>query len=81
MAERIAACIGSSRELRLDPHALPTRFRAADANADGQVRLVEVHHEPEKALSDGVQSIIPTEFATLTDEVRGIANVLHRKIN
>ena len=36
---------GSSRELRLDPHALPTRFRAADANADGQVRLVEVHHE------------------------------------
>jgi Family of unknown function (DUF6101) len=36
---------GSSREWRLDPHALPTRFRAADANADGQVRLVEVHHE------------------------------------
>jgi hypothetical protein len=36
---------GSSREMRLDPHALPTRFRAADANADGQVRLVEVHHE------------------------------------
>jgi Family of unknown function (DUF6101) len=36
---------GSSRDLRLDPHALPMRFRAADANADGQVRLVEVHHE------------------------------------
>jgi hypothetical protein len=36
---------GASRELRLDPHALPARFRAADANADGQVRLVEVHHE------------------------------------
>ena len=36
---------GSSRELRLDPHALPTRFRAADANADGHVRLVEVHHQ------------------------------------
>jgi hypothetical protein len=36
---------GLSRELRLDPHALPTRFRAADANADGHVRLVEVHQE------------------------------------
>src|SRR5580692_3496721 len=43
--------------------------------------LVEVHHEPEKALSDGVQSIIPSEFATLTDEVRGIATVLHRHVN
>jgi len=36
---------GSGRELRLDPLALPARFRAVDANADGQVRLVEVHHE------------------------------------
>ncbi len=36
---------GSSRELRLDPLALPTRFRAADASADGQVRLVEVRQD------------------------------------
>jgi 3-deoxy-7-phosphoheptulonate synthase len=43
--------------------------------------LVEVHHEPEKALSDGVQSIIPSEFAELTKEVTAIATVLHRKIN
>jgi hypothetical protein len=36
---------GSGRELRLDPLALPTRFRAADASADGQVRLVEVRQD------------------------------------
>jgi hypothetical protein len=36
---------GSSRTLRLDPLALPVQFRAADAGADEQVRLVEVHHE------------------------------------
>ena len=36
---------GSSRTLRLDPLALPVAFRAADAGADGEVRLVEVHHE------------------------------------
>ena len=36
---------GSSRTLRLDPLALPVQFRAADASADEQVRLVEVHHE------------------------------------
>src|SRR4029077_11908311 len=43
--------------------------------------LVEVHHEPEKALSDGVQSIIPSEFAQLSEEVHQIANVLHRHVN
>jgi Family of unknown function (DUF6101) len=45
MSAGVAQPAGSSRELRLDPNALPTRFRAADANADGHVRLVEVHHE------------------------------------
>jgi uncharacterized protein DUF6101 len=36
---------GSGRALRLDPLALPLRFRAADAGADGRVRLVELHRE------------------------------------
>jgi 3-deoxy-7-phosphoheptulonate synthase len=58
---------------------LPLSLAAVAVGADGL--LVSVHHEPEKALSDGVQSIIPTEFATLTDEVRGIATVLHRHVN
>jgi hypothetical protein len=35
----------SSRMLRLDPLTLPAQFRAADANADGRVRLVELHRE------------------------------------
>ena len=58
---------------------LPLSLAAVAVGADGL--LVEVHHEPEKALSDGVQSIIPNEFAELVDETRQIANVLHRKIN
>ena len=36
---------GSSRTARLDPHALPVRFTAADAVADEQVRHVELHRE------------------------------------
>jgi hypothetical protein len=36
---------GSSRTWRLDPLALPVRFRASDANADGEVRLVELDHQ------------------------------------
>ena len=36
---------GSSRALRLAPFALPVRFRARDAGADEQMRVVELHRE------------------------------------
>jgi hypothetical protein len=36
---------GSGRALRLDPLALPVRFRAADADADGRVRLIELYRD------------------------------------
>jgi hypothetical protein len=36
---------GSSRTDRLDPFALPVQFRARDAAADGNVRIVELHRE------------------------------------
>jgi hypothetical protein len=36
---------GSSRAVRLDPFALPIRFRSGDAAADGQVRQVELCRE------------------------------------
>jgi len=36
---------GSGRALRLDPFALPVRFRTNDAGADGQVRHVELDRE------------------------------------
>ena len=58
---------------------LPLSRAAVAVGADGL--LVEVHHEPEKALSDGIQSILPEEFASLADEVRQIAAVLHRHVN
>ena len=58
---------------------LPLSRAAIAVGADGL--LVEVHHEPEKALSDGMQSILPEEFTELTEEVRQIAAVLHRQIN
>ena len=36
---------GSARALRLDPFALPVRYPAKDAGADGQVRQVELDRE------------------------------------
>jgi len=57
---------------------LPLSRAAVAVGADGL--LIEVHHEPDKALSDGMQSLLPEEFIALADEMRQIAAVLHRTI-
>ena len=58
---------------------LPLSRAAIAVGADGI--LVEVHHDPAKALSDGPQSILPEEFAQLVHEAREIAAVLGRTLN
>jgi 3-deoxy-7-phosphoheptulonate synthase len=58
---------------------LPLSRAAVAVGADGL--LIEVHHAPDQALSDGMQSILPTELAELVSEVRQIAAVLHREVN
>jgi 3-deoxy-7-phosphoheptulonate synthase len=58
---------------------LPLSLAAAAVGADGL--LVEVHHQPEKALSDGIQSILPSEYAQLFQEVQQIASVVHHTVN
>ncbi|MEO6830328.1 MAG: 3-deoxy-7-phosphoheptulonate synthase [Acidobacteriaceae bacterium] len=57
---------------------VPMARAAVAAGADGLI--VEVHHQPDKALSDGAQSIYPEQFADMVGEVRQIARVLHRDI-
>jgi 3-deoxy-7-phosphoheptulonate synthase len=58
---------------------LPLSRAAVATGADGL--LVEVHHDPDHALSDGPQSILPAELVQLIHEVRQIAGVLSRTIN
>jgi 3-deoxy-7-phosphoheptulonate synthase len=57
---------------------VPMARAAVAVGADGI--MVEVHHQPEKALSDGPQSIYPEQFATMMDELEQIAAVLHRNV-
>jgi 3-deoxy-7-phosphoheptulonate synthase len=58
-----------------DRLSVPALARAAIAlGADGL--MVEVHPQPEKALSDGPQSLTPAQFATLMESVRAIAPVV-----
>jgi 3-deoxy-7-phosphoheptulonate synthase len=46
------------------------------AGADGV--MVEVHHEPARALSDGPQAILPDQFASLMRDIQALAAVLGR---
>jgi 3-deoxy-7-phosphoheptulonate synthase len=55
---------------------LPMARAAIASGADGL--MVEVHHQPDKALSDGPQSIYPAQFATMMDEIERIAPVIGR---
>lgn len=57
---------------------LPMSRAAIAVGADGV--LVEVHHKPEEALSDGPQAILPDTFAQLVREVEAIAGVLGRSL-
>jgi len=51
---------------------------AVAAGADGL--LIEVHNDPEKALSDGAQSLYPAQFEQLIKELRMIAPAVGRTI-
>lgn len=42
--------------------------------------IVEVHHDPEHALSDGAQSLKITKFNQMMDELGKVANVLGKKM-
>ena len=48
------------------------------AGADGL--MIEVHHDPDHALSDGAQSLYPDQFAELVNQVRTIAAVVGRRV-
>jgi 3-deoxy-7-phosphoheptulonate synthase len=57
----------------------PMARAAVAAGADGLI--VEVHNDPEKALSDGAQSLMPQQFDTLMEELRVIAWAIGRRID
>jgi 3-deoxy-7-phosphoheptulonate synthase len=57
----------------------PMARAAVAAGADGL--LIEVHSEPDKALSDGGQSLWPEQFKALVTEVDTIANAIGRSVS
>ena len=57
----------------------PMARAAVAAGADGI--LIEVHPDPNKALSDGAQSLFPEQFAELVRQLRLISEALGRSIS
>jgi 3-deoxy-7-phosphoheptulonate synthase len=56
----------------------PMARAAIAAGADGLI--IEVHHDPDHALSDGAQSLYPAQFDELVAQIRTIAAVLGRRV-
>lgn len=55
---------------------LPLARASVAVGADGL--MVEVHDQPGKALSDGIQAILPDELDQLMDQLRALAPVVDR---
>ncbi len=56
----------------------PMARAAVAAGANGLI--IEVHHDPDHALSDGAQSILPAQFQRLMEELRMIAWAIGRRL-
>jgi 3-deoxy-7-phosphoheptulonate synthase len=48
------------------------------AGADGLI--IEVHHDPDHAMSDGAQSLYPEQYAELVGQIRPIAEAIGRRV-
>jgi len=65
---------GTGRRDKVAPMARASVAAGADA------LLIEVHHDPDRALSDGAQSLFPAQFSKLMDELRLIAPAVGRRM-
>jgi 3-deoxy-7-phosphoheptulonate synthase len=65
---------GTGRRDKVAPMARASVAAGADA------LLIEVHCNPDNAMSDGAQSLFPEQFSKLMDELRMIAPAVGRKI-
>jgi 3-deoxy-7-phosphoheptulonate synthase len=65
---------GTGRRDKVPPMARASVAAGADA------LLIEVHSNPDKAISDGAQSLFPAQFITLMRELRLIAPAVGRSV-
>ena len=68
------------RGLAMKRHLVrPMALAAVAAGADAV--MIDVHHDPETALCDGPQALLPEEMAALGDDLRRVAEAVGRPVN
>ncbi|MFA7567488.1 MAG: 3-deoxy-7-phosphoheptulonate synthase [Alkalispirochaeta sp.] len=70
--------VDPSHATGLRDKVLPVGLAGVAAGADGLI--VEVHPEPDKALSDGPQTLYPEQFEKLMRDIEAMAPVVDREI-
>lgn len=59
-------------------YVAPMSLAAVASGADGLI--IEVHPDPERASSDGPQSLKPKKFAALMEQVKRVAIAVNREL-
>ena len=57
----------------------PMALAGIAAGADGVV--IEVHHDPDNAFSDGAQTITPETMSSIINKIKAIAPIVDRELN
>ena len=57
----------------------PMALAGIAAGADGV--MIEVHHDPDNALSDGTQTITPEQMSVILNKIRALAPIVDKELN
>uniref|UniRef100_A0A832DLQ8 3-deoxy-7-phosphoheptulonate synthase n=1 Tax=Ignavibacterium album TaxID=591197 RepID=A0A832DLQ8_9BACT len=74
----LPVCADPSHAIGYRDKIIPMARAAVAAGTDAL--MVEVHHDPDNALSDGPQALLPEQFEQMMKQIKAIAEIIGRKI-
>lgn len=74
----LPVCADPSHAIGYRDKIIPMARAAVAAGTD--VLMVEVHHDPDNALSDGPQALLPQQFDKMMKQIKAIAEIIGRRI-
>jgi 3-deoxy-7-phosphoheptulonate synthase len=74
----LPVCADPSHAVGYRDKIIPMARAAVAAGTDAL--MVEVHHDPDYALSDGPQALLPEQFVEMMKQIKAIAEIIGRKI-
>lgn len=74
----LPVCADPSHAIGYRDKIIPMARAAVAAGTDAL--MVEVHHDPDSALSDGPQALLPEQFEEMMKQIKAIAEIIGRKV-